>query len=148
MGIKAAEYKLIGLVRKASGRPSLTDAGAAQRSELSRQRTMKKFHGFETHGGPKPVGDAPLIADTTPDHGTTKRYTKYGCRCQECTNAYSAYTKASGPDPARFRDQSDPKHGTRYFYHKGCRCDKCRRVESDHNRVNYHAKKMRAGERS
>jgi hypothetical protein len=72
------------------------------------------------------------------EHGSLSRYS-YGCRCDDCRAAKSAYARewyrkareelrlASVPSagiPAKRR------HGLRATYNRGCRCDKCRAADS------------------
>jgi hypothetical protein len=67
------------------------------------------------------------------NHGTTTAYANYGCRCDECRAANTAYQrdrrsrKAAGlPVRARAANGEMGAHGTysTYIHHK-CRCKEC-----------------------
>jgi hypothetical protein len=67
------------------------------------------------------------------EHGSLSMYT-YGCRCDDCRAAKSAYARAwsrkareeltvAGAPPATIPAR---RHGQRATYNRGCRCDDCR----------------------
>lgn len=71
------------------------------------------------------------MATLTPDderHGTPNGYSNFGCRCEACVTANSAYqlpmahTRRRGGLPP-----GDRRHGSDNGYtNYGCRCDECR----------------------
>ena len=88
------------------------------------------------------------------EHGTTNEYQNFGCRCDLCKAAMSAYQreKFSTPCPGcgtsiygRYRPNQlcqscrareltiplDERHGTETGYSKGCRCDACRAAQTE-----------------
>jgi hypothetical protein len=77
--------------------------------------------------------DGRLTAVDRP-HGLPGTYTNYGCRCEQCTTAHSAYLKEQRIRRHEQREVVDGrlvavharKHGTpsTYFNH-GCRCEEC-----------------------
>lgn len=60
-------------------------------------------------------------------HGTNSTYTTYGCRCDECKRAATAYHAGLRERKRAAITPDDPRHGTGGFYtNHGCRCDDCR----------------------
>ena len=66
------------------------------------------------------------------EHGTNSRYTNYGCRCEPCSAAAAARSKAYNARPKR--KPLEHEHGTNNAYgNLGCRCDLC--VEGKRSRA-------------
>ena len=61
------------------------------------------------------------------EHGSLSSYT-YGCRCEECRAAKSAYAR-EWSRRARV-EVGVRRHGLRSTYNRGCRCDRCRAANS------------------
>lgn len=70
--------------------------------------------------------DKPFAVATR--HGTTSTYTNYGCRCDDCRVAWSAYMRtASKRRHERGLEPGDPRHGKASSYSNyRCRCGACR----------------------
>lgn len=81
-----------------------------------------------------------------PPHGTTYRYSHFGCRCDECREANTEVGR-------RFRerrlatDTPDRLHGTVNAYRNyGCRCEPCREAGAASNAANWARRAARKSE--
>lgn len=79
------------------------------------------------------------------EHGSLSSYS-YGCRCEECRAAKSAYAREwyrNAREEFRSADvlpgdtPVTRRHGTRATYNRGCRCDDCRAASSRYERERY-----------
>lgn len=73
-------------------------------------------------------------------HGQLSNYTKGGCRCELCKDAYRDYWK-----PRYVPKQRQPrpiKHGTAGAYNnRGCRCEECKAAIAAYHRDYWHRKR-------
>lgn len=74
------------------------------------------------------------VPGTKSPHGSPWRYKNHGCRCRECTSAWSSYHVAYLHRTGRTKPRdiylaelrANPVHGTEGGYIRGCRCEPCR----------------------
>jgi hypothetical protein len=76
------------------------------------------------------------------EHGSLSRYT-YGCRCDDCRAAKSAYAREWSRrarkelELAARLPASRRRHGLRSTYNRGCRCDACRAASSAYEKTRH-----------